>query len=296
MDAVRLLNFFNRLLISNISIKRKNNRLVACLSGTYKNMTIVILTICATFYWGKQTFNALKGFSIIRNVTIISTMILYTTIMFSLATLTISGVIRRLKILELCQRLIAFDMELQKVFSVRCLGRYGWIKMEMLLSTLVYLYLLWKKLRLLEQNLDMYVGVLSEVGRLILECYLGHRLIFCQLFVEILMKRFEALASVVKGNSFKLFLPLWDEILELKHLAAYVFGYTVLVGCIDALLACAMMSYSVLILFQDTGSFKFILNDVVFPVFIDCLLHTFIWFAVSYRCGMIEEKVGSQIW
>lgn len=296
MDAIKLINLFNRLLSSNVLITRKHNRLVAVTAGAFRNFFVLLLIISSTEYFLVAQFDVFKTVILYKpDVSIASSVVMYMAFMAVQLPMIISDLKNRTMVTELCQRVLQIDQDLVTCFpglaQRRC--QYWWIKLELVQLTCVSIIL---TRRAIEMSilLSGTFGI-AIVGRVLLECLLQLRLLFGQLLVEILSSQFDTLRrlAIPRENLHKMVYFL-DELIELKMLVSRAFGVQLLCGIGTTCLTCSVLTYVLLIDIQ-LGGFD---DD---DIFWDCFNVTYnasnllLLFLLCYRHDVIDDRVSIKV-
>lgn len=296
MDAIRLINLFNRLLSSNVLITRKLNRLVAVSSGAFRNFFVLLSIISITEYFLVAQFNEFKAIILYKpDVSIASSVVMYMAFMSIQLPMIISDLKNRTMVTDLCQRVLQIDQDLVTCFpgcaQRRC--QYWWIKLELVQLTCVSIVLTVRAIEL-SVLLSGTFGF-AIVGRLLLECFMLLRLIFGQLVAEILSSQFDTLRlmAISRENLHKMVYFL-DELIELKKLVSRTFGVQLLCGIGITCLTCSVLSYVLLIDIQ-LGAFD---ED---DDFWDCFnvaynaSNLLLLFLLCYRHGTVDDRVSINV-
>ncbi|EJY57834.1 AAEL017158-PE, partial [Aedes aegypti] len=288
MDAISLVNAFNRMLVSNVLIVRKHNRLNAISSGMVRNAVILTGVAIVTLFITGQQMGTIQFRSHLGDVSSISITLMYTVIMIVQFPTLAVAITKRNKLHELCKRIIRMDEEFQKhFFRPIPPNSFWWIKLQLVIATLITLYLLCHCILLSH----MYPGktALTVAGRILLQFNMAMRLIFGQLFGEILLSRFQHFQRVVTLRNLGFFVQCLDEIDELKTLLTSIFGFQILINGANMFMTCSVVSYNVLITVQIKENLLQVLWEKL-DVLADLFGNMVIFFLFGYRCGLIEVK------
>ncbi|XP_052565263.1 uncharacterized protein LOC120418935 [Culex pipiens pallens] len=202
MDACRLVNLFNYLLVGNVRIVRRYHRLCAVPSRTLRNFCTLLTMALVTAYFGMVRMRMFSNVLIFSDVSTVAFLLMHLMIIFVQISSILASVRNRTCLAQLFQKIIdfgsnaPFDRELAmnfpRLIHQQCRrSNYGWIKLELGTLTCIAILMASRGFGVFL----MFPGTtgLAMIGRIMLEYNLYTRLVFGQLMVEMLAVRFEAL-------------------------------------------------------------------------------------------------------
>lgn len=297
MDACRLVNLFNYLLVGNVRIVRRYHRLCAVHSGTLRNFCILLTLALLTAYFGMVRMRMFSKVLLFFDVSTVAFLLMHLMIIFVQFASILASVRNRTCLAQLFQRIIDFDRELAmnfpRLIHQQCRRRrsnYGWIKLELVLLTCIAILMASRGFGVFL----VFPGTtgLAMMGRILMEYNLYTRLVFGQLMVEMLAVRYEALRCAIPGGRLRKIVDFADELDELKRMTTAAVGFHLLVGIATICTVCSVLLFSMMTKLEK----GFHMNQYPFWGgfdILDAVDHIGKLAVLSYRYGVVEVKVSS---
>lgn len=295
MDACKLINLFNNLLVGNVRIVRRYHRLCAVPSGTLRNFCLLLTMALLTTYFGMIRMHIFSNVLLVMDVSTVAFLLMHLMIIFVQFSSILVSVRNRTFLAELFQRIIDFDQKLAmnfpRLIQQQCRrSNYGWIKLELGMLTCLAILMA-------SRGFGVFLMIpgttgLAMMGRILLEYNLYTRLVFGQLMVEMLAVRFETLRCAIPRGRLRKIVDIADELDELKRMTTRAVGFHLLVGIATICTVCSVLLYSMMTKLERG------LHMNQYPFWggfdiLDVVDHIGKLAVLSYRYGVIEVKVSS---
>uniref|UniRef100_A0A1S4KJP7 Gustatory receptor n=1 Tax=Culex quinquefasciatus TaxID=7176 RepID=A0A1S4KJP7_CULQU len=294
MDACRLVNLFNYLLVGNVRIVRRYHRLCAVPSGTLRNFCTLLTLALLTAYFGMVRMRMFSKVLLFFDVSTVAFLLMHLMIIFVQFASILASVRNRTCLAQLFQRIIDFDRELAmnfpRLIHQQCRRRrsnYGWIKLELVLLTCIAILMASRGFGVFL----VFPGTtgLAMMGRILMEYNLYTRLVFGQLMVEMLAVRYKALRCAIPGGRLRKVVDFADELDELKRMTTAAVGFHLLVGIATICTVCSVLLFSMMTKLEK----GFHMNQYPFWGgfdILDAVDHIGKLAMLSYRYGVVEVK------
>ncbi|KAL1380163.1 hypothetical protein pipiens_014405 [Culex pipiens pipiens] len=295
MDACKLVNLFNYLLVGNVRIVRRYHRLCAVPLGTLRNFCTLLTMALVTAYFGMVRMRMFSNVLLFSDVSTVAFLLMHLMIIFVQISSILASVRNRTCLAQLFQKIIDFDRELAmnfpRLIHQQCRrSNYGWIKLE--LGTLTCIAILMASRGFGVFLMSPGTTGLAMIGRILLEYNLYTRLVFGQLMVEMLAVRFEALRCAIPRGRLRKLVDFADELDELKRMTTAAVGFHLLVGIATICTVCSVLLFSMMTKLEKGFHMAQYPFWYVFDI-LDAVDHIGKLAVLSYRYGVVEVKVSS---